>query len=362
MRVVAVVVTFNRKDLLLDCVAGLADQTHPLERVIVVDNASTDGTVEALEGSGLGERVTLDLVRLERNGGGSEGFHYGGVEALRGESDWVWYMDDDCQPQPDCLERLLASKGAADPATAGLAPKVLEPAGRLLPLHRGHIVHRPVRAPLNGPSPEEYERPETDVTFFSFVGPMVRTEVVRRIGVPPREMFIRFEDLEYSARIGKEGRMVLVNDAVIVHKEEVPLLGLGPRDMLENFMRPGEFKHLWKGVYGLRNIIDGGRRNGYVDGFAALTYALLAVSRSLVFDERRFRAAYLFALYAYDGWRGVFRNVPPPKWAPLAEQGGPRAMRAYLNREGLRYDREVAPPARRLTTRPGPPARATPAA
>lgn len=350
MRVVAVVVTYNRKDLLLECVAGLASQTHPLERVIVVDNASTDGTAEALEASGLGDRVALDLVQLTRNGGGSEGFHYGGVEALRGESDWVWYMDDDCEPAPDCLERLLASRAAADPAVVGLASKVVEAEGRLLPMHRGHIVRRPVRAPLNGATLEEYEQPEAEVTFFSFVGPMVRTEVVRRIGVPPREMFIRFEDLEYSARIAREGRMYLVNDSVIVHKETVPLLGMTPRDMLSNFTIRGEFRHLWKGVYGLRNIIDGGRRIGYVSGFAALTYALLAVVRSLAFDEARTKSPYLFALYAYDGWRGVFRNLPPSQWAALAEQRGWRGMRSYLNREALRYDREVAPPARRLAS------------
>jgi glycosyltransferase involved in cell wall biosynthesis len=312
--------------------------------------------------SGVADRLPLELVQLQRNGGGAEGFHYGVRAALDGESDWIWLMDDDCEPRDDALEHLLAAEPAADPAVAALVPVVRDPEDRVLPMHRGHIVARPFRAPMRALDEGEYAGPVTRCDFASFVGPLFRTEAARAAGPPLREAFIRFEDLEYSARIGKEGRMVLVNDAVIVHKEEVPLLGLGPKDMLENFMRPGEFKHLWKGVYGLRNIIDGGRRNGYVDGFAALTYALLAVSRSLVFDERRFRAAYLFALYAYDGWRGVFRNVPPPKWAPLAEQGGPRAMRAYLNREGLRYDREVAPPARRLTTRPGPPARATPAA
>jgi hypothetical protein len=135
-------------------------------------------------------------------------------------------------------------------------------------MHRGTSFTGPVRAPLNGATDEDYARPESQVTFFSFVGPMVRTEVVRRIGVPPREMFIRFEDLEYSARIAREGAMWLINDSVMVHKETVPLLGMTPKDMLSNFMLKGEFPHLWKGVYGLRNIIDGGRRIGYVSGFA----------------------------------------------------------------------------------------------
>ncbi len=81
----AVVVTHNRRHLLLRCLAALASQTHPVARALVVDCASTDGTLEALEAADFG-RLAIDYLPLERNGGGSEGFHYG-VAAVRDARD-----------------------------------------------------------------------------------------------------------------------------------------------------------------------------------------------------------------------------------------------------------------------------------
>ena len=193
MRVAAVVVTYNRKDLLVRCLAALERQTRPPAAILVVDNASTDGTEEHLQASGAGATVPLRYVRLGRNGGGAEGFHYGVKLAVGEESDWLWLMDDDCIPAPDALERLLGSTRAADPATAVLAPVVREPGGRALPINRGQVRPRWLFAPLVGAGPEAHEPgAETEIGFCSFVGPLVRTEAARAIGLPMREMFIRF--------------------------------------------------------------------------------------------------------------------------------------------------------------------------
>ena len=92
----AVVVTHDRKQLLLRCLESLAGQTHSLAGVTVVDNASTDGTEEALIASDVRGRLPLDYLRLTRNGGGAEGFHYGLMAALATGAEWIWLMDDDC--------------------------------------------------------------------------------------------------------------------------------------------------------------------------------------------------------------------------------------------------------------------------
>src|SRR5437016_5404888 len=125
----AVVVTHNRKALLLECLEGIARQTHAVAGVLVVDNASTDGTEEALEASGLTGRLRIDYLRLLRNGGGAEGFHYGVRRALESGADWIWLMDDDCEPPPRALADLLASPRAADSDAVLLAPIVRSPAG-----------------------------------------------------------------------------------------------------------------------------------------------------------------------------------------------------------------------------------------
>jgi len=345
VRVTAVVVTFNRKDLLLECLDALARQTCPLARVLLVDNASTDGTREAVERAGLPDRLPLEYLRLTRNGGGAEGFHFGVHEAMRGESDWIWLMDDDCEPADDALELLLAAPRASDPETVGLAGAVRLPTGELLPMHRGWITRRPFRAPMSALAPRAYAEPQSAFDFASFVGPLYRSAAVRAVGAPLREAFIRFEDLEYAARMRSQGSMCLVPASVIHHKEGVPVTSTDLRTLWRDFSISARFSDQWKNVYGLRNVIYAGRRHEFVSAGAALSYAAVQVGRALAFDESKLRTARLVATYAYDGWRGLFRNVPPAHWSPLADTDDPIG---YLNAKALPYDCDVVDQVTRL--------------
>ena len=69
-RVCAVLVTFNRKTLLRTCLNSLLKQTRPIDQILIVDNASSDGTPELLRE----EFPQLPLLRLDRNTGGAGGF------------------------------------------------------------------------------------------------------------------------------------------------------------------------------------------------------------------------------------------------------------------------------------------------
>ncbi|HNS25876.1 MAG TPA: glycosyltransferase, partial [Methanobacteriaceae archaeon] len=116
--VCAVVVTYNRRELLIECLDALRNQTRPVDAVYLVDNASTDDTPELLLEKGYldlvpetGEEAwerTLkrdDLVvhylRLSHNQGGSGGFHQGVKRAYQQGYQWLWLMDDDARPQED---------------------------------------------------------------------------------------------------------------------------------------------------------------------------------------------------------------------------------------------------------------------
>jgi GT2 family glycosyltransferase len=174
------------------------------------------------------------------------------------------------------------------------------------------------------------------------------------MGPPLREAFLRFEDLEYAARLRAHGRMWLVRDSAIVHKEAAPLTGADLGSLWKDFSRRVAFKDQWKSLYGLRNTIWAGRRHGFVTGPAALSYVAMHLIGATLFDERKARMLRLIGLYAYDGWRGVFRSVPPPRWPGL---GASRDPVGYLREEALRYDADVAEPVRPLRT---PAARPTP--
>ncbi len=347
MRVVAVVVTYNRRELLLECLDAIARQSAPVADVLVVDNASTDGTPEALRG-----RAGVTCVRLERNGGGAEGFHHGIRIALERESDWLWLMDDDCVPAPDALERLLASPRAADPAAAVLAPVVKDPGGRLLPINRGHVRPRWFFAPLVAATAEEQAHgAETEIGFSSFVGPLLRTDAARAAGLPMREMFIRFEDVEYLQRLGPERRMWLVGASEIVHKDPQPVAGADLRAMWGDYAQRIPFAQQWKRLYGFRNLIYTARAGGYLSAPQALSQFAVQALRTLLFHERRARTLVLLAAYGLDGWRGRFRNVPPARWGEVATARRPLA---FVTREAMVYDSAPATPASSRAPAPSP--------
>ncbi|HGF7147565.1 TPA: glycosyltransferase [Vibrio cholerae] len=130
--VCGVVVTFNRKELLKDCLKALIEQTRPLDAILIVDNASTDNTQQALLEWGYiqelppekiwepyeaefvtkiknvkNENVKVIYVRMHENTGGAGGFHVGQKCAFEQGYEWIWLMDDDGFPVEDCLSKLL---------------------------------------------------------------------------------------------------------------------------------------------------------------------------------------------------------------------------------------------------------------
>ena len=123
LKVCAIIVTFNRKEWLLRCVKAVLAQSFKPSELIIVDNASTDGTSEYLAATGTinNSEITADAIvnvsnsdsnikyfRLSNNQGGAGGFYWGlKLAHASGEFDAFWLMDDDGYPSGDCLERQL---------------------------------------------------------------------------------------------------------------------------------------------------------------------------------------------------------------------------------------------------------------
>src|SRR5699024_9954171 len=140
MTSVAIVVSYNRADLLKECLDGLAAQTTPLERVIVIDNGSTDHAVEIARN----HPDNADVHELADNLGGAGGFAPGVAWALDAyDPTCVWLMDDDTIPTPHAHERLL---NAAEeyPNQSGRplqvrSSRVVSTEGRLHPMNTARV-------------------------------------------------------------------------------------------------------------------------------------------------------------------------------------------------------------------------------
>lgn len=209
--VIAIVVTYNRKALLAECLAALGAQTHAPDRVIVVDNASTDGTAELVRG----EHPEVELLALSENQGGAGGFHEGLKAAHAAGGEWMWLMDDDTIPTPDALEQLLRAPDALDglPAPALLASKVVWTDGSLHPMN--HPGFRRDDTELFVASCEQGVLPMRAATFVSL---LVHRSAIDDHGLPLKHFFLWSDDLEYTARVTRHRSGYVVPRSVVVHK------------------------------------------------------------------------------------------------------------------------------------------------
>ncbi len=209
----AVVVTYNRRPLLEECVQALLDQTAAVDEIIVVDNASTDGTADLVR-----ERFPqVRLEALEENLGGAGGFHHGiGLAHALGH-DWLWVMDDDTIPTPTALEALLDGVRRAPERPAMLASQVHWTDGSLHPMNYPHPRWR---------SPADLVRTAEHglvlIRSNTFVSLLVARETVDRWGLPQAAYFIWGEDTEYTTRALRHAPGYLVPESVVVHKTAKP--------------------------------------------------------------------------------------------------------------------------------------------
>jgi GT2 family glycosyltransferase len=321
MTVCALVVTYNRRELLAECLDAVFGQTRRPEELIVVDNASTDGTPELLREHGYLERPEVSYLRLDANLGSSGGFARGFEAARRSSADWLWVMDDDAEPEPDCLRLLLESPPARDPATACVCPKVVYPDGSLNAVMRADFRRR-LR-----PLAESRYRPgeHASIGITSFVGPLYRMSAVRDLDPPKAEFFVWGDDVEYSLRLREVGEIRLVPESVVVHKPSSQS-HTNRRSRLWNrllrvHMYPTPLERFWQNLCGLRNYIWIKRHYEEQSAISAAGTTLQFVVKHLLYDDQPLRRIPWILRYARDGRRGHFHNVPPAEWGEMVRRG-----------------------------------------
>lgn len=217
----AIVVTYNRKTLLIECLSALEKQTYPVDAIYIVNNASTDGTELLLQEQGWLSKDHIHLYNLKENIGGAGGFSFGVEKAFNDGFDYIWLMDDDGYPLEDCLNELIKNSNK----NTYLGPLVLdkdEPSTLCFPMRLPKsLLTISSLADLN-----KLGKMDTiEGIVIPFNGILFSSDLVRNIGIPKKEYFIWGDDFEYTKRAEKSGaRIATINNAKFYHPKD-KLLG-----------------------------------------------------------------------------------------------------------------------------------------
>ena len=226
MTVAIVIVTFNRCEMLRDLMASISKLEYQPRHVIVVDNASSDGTADFLSqfNNKLGN-IELHCIKSNTNLGGSGGFNIGLAHALTLDADWFWIMDDDVEVLPDGLTSLIKY---------GDKFKCIH--GRRYDVDGSEFFWQPRFNEFLGIPLPYLSNPfkEGDVFFTNsgcFEGMFIHKDVVLSIGLPDERFFITWDDAIYGWLASKKFDVVYVNEFVLQRKKPQNQISLGFRHM-----------------------------------------------------------------------------------------------------------------------------------
>lgn len=208
-QVVAVVVTYNRKDLLSQCISKLLHQQNVSCDVIVIDNASTDGTDEMIRSQY--NQAEVIYINTGSNLGGAGGFQYGVKEAVRSQYEYIWIMDDDTLPEENALEEFFKVDNSLQGKWGFLSSVAYWIDGSIC---RMNIQKKTIFKHIGK---KEYKENIAPIKMCSFVSLLVKRTTIQEVGLPIGEYFIWTDDYEFTGRISQKYPCYLVNHSKVTH-------------------------------------------------------------------------------------------------------------------------------------------------
>ena len=209
--VATIVVTYNRKEMLKECIEALLKQSYKNQQIYIIDNASTDGTKDFI--SKLVDSKKVFYFNTGKNSGGAGGFNYGVREALKNKVDYVWLMDDDSIAEDKGALKSLINKAALLKDNFSFLSSIVKwTDGKICQLNK---------QTLDETWDVNYDKirhglvPVKTASFVSFFANM---KVVKKAGLPIKDFFIYFDDNEYSLRLNKIRPSYIDVDSIMTHK------------------------------------------------------------------------------------------------------------------------------------------------
>jgi rhamnopyranosyl-N-acetylglucosaminyl-diphospho-decaprenol beta-1,3/1,4-galactofuranosyltransferase len=280
MKVVAVILTYNRLSLLKKCVASVRSQRYPPDLIIVVDNASTDDTKDWLKNESV---ITHTLTK---NVGASGGFSECLKISYEYGADWIWLMDDDTIAQEDTLEKLMDQLQELAPYQKDigfLCSDVRWTDGKPHAMNLTYVLEdeqKLAKLPLTSKT----EIPV--IQFSTFVSILFSAKATEKVGLPLKEYFIWNDDIEYTKRLIANGFAgIAVKESVAIH--ETPINHFA--SIFTDLNYP-----TWKYSYGLRNELFTKRmQEGQFVFWMTWIYRMFILPARIILNRKNHRWSYI---------------------------------------------------------------------
>lgn len=200
--VAVVILNTNRRKDTLECLASLSGSTYPNTEIFVLDNASTDGSVDAIQES----FPDANIMHLPQNLGYAGNNNYGIEAAMKSGAEWILVLNEDTVLAPECLEQLVRA-GESDPRIGFLGPlvmhydepNVIQSAGGTMDQYWAatHIGQ-------NEPDCGQYDRVRP-VDWISGCAIFGRRQMIEEIGGLDARFFYYWEETEWCVRARRHG-------------------------------------------------------------------------------------------------------------------------------------------------------------
>lgn len=309
MKIIAVIVTYNRLGLLKKCVKAVTEQTRKPDSVIVINNGSTDDTEEWLSQQSV-------ITYTQKNIGGAGGFSFGIDAAKAHNADWIWLMDDDTIPRNDALQQLsktLVELKSQKDHVGFLSSSVLWTDGCIHEMNR--IYKLTDKKKLDNLSLTDRGN-LSPIQFGTFVSMLLSVKAVEKVGLPIQEFFIWSDDVEYSKRIINNGLAgLLVKNSVAIHETPINHISSVFKDT---------HTHLWKYKYGLRNELYTKRlHDGELQFWITWAHRMFILPLRVAINRKSHRWSFIKVIWETSVGAIFFK--PKIRWAgaiPLKQANG----------------------------------------
>lgn len=300
----AVIVTYNRKELLGQNIKMLLCQEKVFDYIFVIDNCSTDGTYEYLKVMGWADTKPFVYIKTESNIGGAGGFYTGVKAAYEAGADWIVLMDDDGKASDEQTFRILfdvadrfyrEGKGEKKIFVNSLVQQ-----GDMLSFKIGNIytVTAAVDAAKNGILEGEAN---------PFNGTLISRELVDQIGYPNKDFFIKGDEVDFKQRSLDAGAYV----ATIVDSRYIHPRPATHEEKVLGIKVPFFVEAPWKEYYTARNFTYMYKKKKL---YKAIAFELLFVKILSIFSMKCEKVKTMKMVFkgVYDGWKGKLGATVKP--------------------------------------------------